>query len=136
MFTYKYLLVLVAFITISSHVQAAVIPQGTVEARDATRRFSSVDSNALTSREPGLASDETTLFTRKHSAEDTVKGLAACAKMAAKMKKGEFPTSKELSEAKKLLPIKEIVDEIRKHDKDLTNAQISQLQEALANDPN
>lgn len=27
MFTYKYLLVLVAFIAISSHVQAAVIPQ-------------------------------------------------------------------------------------------------------------
>lgn len=88
------------------------------------------------SREPALASDETTLFTRKHSAEDTAKGLAACAEIAAKMKKGEFPTSKELSEAKKLLPIDKIMEEIRKHDKVLTNAQISQLQQALANNPN
>lgn len=89
-----------------------------------TKRLSNVDSDALMSREPAPTPDETILFTRKHSVEDTAKGIAACAEIAAEMKKGKAPTPKQLSEAKKVLPMDEIIKEIKKHGKDITDAQI------------
>ncbi|KAE9390108.1 hypothetical protein BT96DRAFT_980442 [Gymnopus androsaceus JB14] len=92
MFGYKYLLVLVALTMISLHVQAAVIPQGNVEARDVTKRFPNVDSEALMSREPAVDELE---FSRRDSLSDA----KLIAEMGRRLAKHEKPTPKELREA-------------------------------------
>ncbi|KAE9383330.1 hypothetical protein BT96DRAFT_951451 [Gymnopus androsaceus JB14] len=94
MFGYKYLpFILVALTMISSQAQAAAIPQGNVEARDATAVTKrspnvNVDSEALMSREPAV---EEIALSRRGEAEklliDAIKEALKKGALSPKLKK-------------------------------------------------